>query len=67
MSIINFFKFKRKRSYKEIAPEEIFMDSKNLPDFDINQFEGRIEKPINKISLIFVFIVFLYYWKFVFI
>jgi penicillin-binding protein 2 len=58
MSIINFFKFKRKRSYKEIAPEEIFMDSKNLPDFDIDQFEGRIEKPINKISLIFVFIVF---------
>ncbi len=34
---------------KDIAPDEIFMDSKNLPDFDISQFEGRIEKPINRI------------------
>ena len=32
----------------EIAPDEIFLDSSNLPDFDRNQFEGRIEKPIGR-------------------
>ncbi|MBI5816914.1 MAG: hypothetical protein HZB09_00610 [Candidatus Yonathbacteria bacterium] len=32
--------------HKEIAPDEIFLDSKNLPQFDTQQFEGRIEKPI---------------------
>lgn len=39
-------KFKR-RNYKDIAPDEIFLDSKNLPEFDIYQFEGRLEKPIS--------------------
>jgi penicillin-binding protein 2 len=39
---------------KEIHPDEIFIDSSNLPDFDINQFEGRLEKPISKKSLVFV-------------
>lgn len=32
----------------QIDPDEIFMDSQNLPGFDTNQFEGRIEKPISK-------------------
>lgn len=36
-----------KKSYKDIAPDEIFLDSKNLPDFDLYQFEGRLEKPIS--------------------
>jgi penicillin-binding protein 2 len=31
----------------EIYPDEIFLDAKNLPDFDTHQFEGRIEKPIH--------------------
>jgi penicillin-binding protein 2 len=35
------------KNYKDIAPDEIFMDSKNLPDFDLYQFEGRLEKPIS--------------------
>jgi len=39
-------KFK-KRNYKDIYPDEIFLDSKNLPDFDTDQFEGRLEKPIS--------------------
>ncbi len=39
-------KFK-KRNYKDIDPDEIFLDSKNLPEFDANQFEGRLEKPIS--------------------
>lgn len=35
-------------SRNEIEPDEIFLDSSNLPDFDTNQFEGRIEKPISR-------------------
>jgi len=37
----------RKRNYKDITPDEIFLDSKNLPNFDLFQFEGRLEKPIS--------------------
>ncbi|MBN2094366.1 MAG: hypothetical protein JW740_03320 [Candidatus Zambryskibacteria bacterium] len=36
-----------KKYYKEINPDEIFLDSKNLPEFDLHQFEGRLEKPIS--------------------
>jgi len=31
----------------EIDPDEIFIDSQNLPEFDTFQFEGRMEKPIS--------------------
>lgn len=42
-----------------IDPDEIFLDSKNLPDFDNHQFEGRIEKPISKsvLNIIIFFIL----------
>lgn len=43
---------------RDINPDEIFLDSKNLPGFDRNQFEGRIEQPISQISIIGVFIAF---------
>ncbi len=44
----------RRRNYKDMAPEDIFMDSKNLPAFDVYQLEGRLEKPIsNNVFLIF--------------
>ncbi|MCX6731444.1 MAG: penicillin-binding transpeptidase domain-containing protein [Candidatus Parcubacteria bacterium] len=33
---------------KEIYPDEIFIDSENIPKFDTQQFEGRLEKPISK-------------------
>lgn len=41
-------KIKRRfqRPIQEINPEEIFLDASNLPDFNVSQFEGRIEKPI---------------------
>lgn len=42
------FSSSRKRGGYEIHPDEIFLDSHNLPDFDVNQFEGRIEKPISR-------------------
>ncbi len=60
---------KRKRSLasshlkqlsREIDPDEIFLDSKNLPDFDKDQFEGRIEKPIGKGAILGVAIAFLF-------
>jgi len=32
----------------EFDPDGIFLDSSNLPDFNTDQFEGRIEKPISR-------------------
>src|SRR3989344_4894957 len=36
-----------------IEPDEIFLDSKNIQNFDRQQFEGRIEKAISKRTIIF--------------
>lgn len=44
----------RRRNYKDMAPEDIFMDSKNLPAFDVYQLEGRLEKPISN-NVFFIF------------
>ena len=35
-----------------VDPEEIFLDSQNLPDFNTQQFEGQFERPIARRSLI---------------
>lgn len=43
----------RKRDYSDIDPDAIFMDSKNLPQFDTYQFEGRLEKSISQKSFSF--------------
>jgi len=43
---------------REIEPDEIFIDSTNLPEFNTDQFEGRIERPISRLSLITIGIVF---------
>ena len=43
-----FRKLFKKRIYHHIDPDEIFIDSTNLPGFDTYQFEGRIEKPIKE-------------------
>jgi len=37
---------------REIYPEEILLDSSNLPAFDKDQFEGRLEKPISRGAII---------------
>ncbi len=42
-----------------VEPDEIFLDSKNLQNFDRQQFEGRIEKPISKKIIFFLGIFFL--------
>ncbi len=49
--------FERRWNY-EIEPDEIFLDASNLPDFDESQFEGRIERPVSKISLIAIGVCF---------
>jgi len=53
----------RKRKIKTgnffVEPDEIFLDSKNLQNFDVQQFEGRIERPISKKSILFVGLFFL--------
>ncbi len=54
----SFFRGKTRKTYTSIDPDEIFLDSKNLPEFDTDQFEGRIEQPISRsvFGFIFVFI-----------
>lgn len=44
----------RKRTYRdhELAPDEIFLDSSNQPDFNTNQLEGRLEKPLSRTSFV---------------
>lgn len=53
---------------KDIDPDEIFLDSKNLPNFNTQQFEGRLEKAIPKSSVYFIGIFFsvmavVFVWK----
>lgn len=53
-------KFRKKTNLinRDIDPDEIFLDSENLPNFNTQQFEGRLEKPIPKRSIFFVGIFF---------
>ena len=61
-----FFRFRKRNKYGgEIDPDEIFLDSSNLPDFDNQQFEGRIEKPISKktifsLGIFFILVVLIF-------
>ncbi len=43
-----------------MEPDEIFLDSKNLQNFNRQQFEGRIEKPISKKTINFLGTFFLF-------
>jgi len=51
--------FKRKRRGTEIQPDEIFLDARNLPNFNQDQFEGRIEYPISQRALGILAVAFL--------
>ena len=51
--------FRKKKKYEALDPDEIFLDSSNLPDFDTDQFEGRIEKPISRRTVYFLMFIFL--------
>jgi penicillin-binding protein 2 len=48
------FRPKRLRKVKEIAPEDIFLDSSNLPEHDALQFEGRLQRPLNSRSIFMI-------------
>ncbi len=50
---------RRKRIIHEIAPDEIFLDSSNLPDHNTIQFEGRVARPVSVHSILGVGLVFL--------
>jgi penicillin-binding protein 2 len=43
---------RRRKLTREIEPDEIFIDSSNLPAFDTDQFEGKIERPIGRQALV---------------
>ena len=47
------------KGIEEISPDEILLDSSNLPNYDTSQFEGRLEKSISRRSLYSVIAVFL--------
>ena len=49
--------FGRKRG-TEISPDEVLLDSSNLPAYDTHQLEGRIEKSITRTSLYAIFLGF---------
>ncbi|RJQ35460.1 hypothetical protein C4568_00945 [Candidatus Parcubacteria bacterium] len=53
--------FRRRRYFgtRDIAPDEIFLDSTNLPDMEASQFEGRVERPVSRRALFGVAAVFL--------
>ncbi len=43
-----------------VEPDEIFLDSKNIQNFDRQQFEGRIEKTISKKNISFLRVSFFF-------
>lgn len=38
--------FTRRKKYTALEPDEIFIDSQNLPSFDTNHLQGRIERSL---------------------
>jgi len=63
-------KFFSSKKYTEIDPDEIFLDSSNLPEFDRHQFEGRIERPLGShpfflVGTFFILVVVLFGLKIV--
>lgn len=40
------FRRKQQYSHRQIDPDEVLLDALNLPSFDTNQFEGRVERSI---------------------
>jgi len=42
---------KKLKKNTEISLDEIFLDSKNIPGFDTERFEGRLEFPLDRKTL----------------
>jgi|SRR3989344_6077694 len=58
MTFRKFRKNKIKNNF--VDPDEIFLDSKNFQNFDRQQFEGRIEKPIPRKTILFLGVFFVF-------
>ncbi|MSR71038.1 hypothetical protein EXS62_03310 [Candidatus Kaiserbacteria bacterium] len=43
----------KKHRHQEIDPDEILIDAANVGEFDTDQFEGRIERPLSRRSFVF--------------
>lgn len=54
-----FFRKLKKKNRYNFDPDQVFLDSRNLPSFDDQQFEGRIEKPIDRKVFIITGAIFL--------
>ncbi len=52
------FKKNFSQKYRDINPEDIFLDSTNLPGLNQERFEGRIERPIGEQTFLFFKILF---------
>ncbi|MDO8576509.1 MAG: penicillin-binding transpeptidase domain-containing protein [bacterium] len=50
--------FRRARRDHEIAPDEIFLDSSNLPGHNVIQFEGRVVQSLSNRAILAVGLVF---------
>ena len=48
-----------KKKIREIAPDEIFLDSSNLPSHNERQFEGRVEHTVSPRAIWSVGVAFL--------
>ena len=58
----------RTRRTHEIAPEDIFIDSSNLPEHNTRQFEGRVEHPVSRraifgVGMVFIVIAFVFSFR----
>ncbi len=63
--ILKILRIIKKRDYRDIDPEEIFLDSQNLPNFNTFQFEGRLEKSISsKVFIVFTSVLFIVFFIF---
>src|SRR3989338_3271034 len=49
---------RKKQPIFDVDPDEIFLDSKNLPAFDQGRFEGQMELAISKKSIYFLALFF---------
>lgn len=52
-----FHLFKKRRHYEEVAPDEIFLDAKNVSNMNTQQFEGVIEQSLHRRTYMMMMIV----------
>ena len=50
-------KFRDRKDRHEIFPDEVMLDSTNLPEFDTVRFEGRLERPISRKAIYSIFVI----------